>query len=238
MVDRHNYFQSYKGAEEGILLVRVNSGRWSQVEPGAVDSKSGCFALITHYLPPASNTPTYPSSSQPAIPTQGETPKSGLSIYPTAHILSYFLRGPVERANQNCRRKRVPVSEAKCGGLPWEARRAPTTKPRMSWYTSIYKPCVFYMSWCTSKLEALICHLCVTYMYFKLKSILFENCLIKYRSMLKLYVFDAIVQLQEEKTGQKFWKLEVVHDNPPKVVHCIIQQIACIFVTPFQILLS
>ena len=89
MADRQNYFQSYKGAEEGILLVRVNSGRWSQVEPGAVDSKSGCFALITHYLspckqhstlithylPPASNTPTYPSSSQPAIPTQGDSPK-------------------------------------------------------------------------------------------------------------------------------------------------------------------
>ena len=67
---------------------------------------------------------------------------------------------------------------------------------------------------------------------------MFENCLIKYRSMLKLYVFDVIIQLQEEITGQKFWKLEVVHDNPPKVVHCIVQQIACIFVTPFQILLS
>ena len=52
MADRQNYFQRYKGAEEGILLVRVNSGRWSQVEPEAVDSKSGCFALITHYLPP------------------------------------------------------------------------------------------------------------------------------------------------------------------------------------------
>ena len=50
----------------------------------------------------------------------------------------------------------------------------------------------------------LICNLCVTYMYFKLISIMFENCLIEYRSMLKLYVFDVIIQLQEERTGQKF----------------------------------
>ena len=166
MADRQNYFQSYKGAEEGILLSGWTVGDGARWSLGRSTPNLAALHSSPTISPPASNTqhssptisllqatllPIPPPPSQ-QFPHRVIPPKSGLSIYPTAHILSYFLSGPVERANQNCRRKRVLVSEAKCGGLPWEARRAPTTKPRMSWYTSIYKPCVFYMSWCTSNL--------------------------------------------------------------------------------------
>ena len=88
MADRQNYFQSYKGAEEGILLVRVNSGRWSQVEPEAVDSKSGCFALITHYLPPCKQH-SYLSLLLPASNshTQGDSPKIRTNTFKSHPIL-------------------------------------------------------------------------------------------------------------------------------------------------------
>ena len=86
----------------------------------ALHSSTG---LITPYLPsckqhssPPPLIPIPPPSKH--LPSQRfphrmiTLPKSGISYLPnkppsTAHDLSYFVTAPVERTNQNCRRKRV-----------------------------------------------------------------------------------------------------------------------------------
>ena len=98
--------------------------------------------------------PLYSSSNTPApLLLQSISPESTPSPQliweaPTfsRNQLDQPISHSISRTNQIQMLGEKGFWEAKCGGLAWEAWWAPTTKPRMSWYTFIYKTlCVLYV---------------------------------------------------------------------------------------------
>ena len=80
------YFRSHKGAEDQILLVRVNSGGWSQVD--ASGSQLQIWPNL-HSSPPitlASNNPCNPKSHPPPSSTLEFPKQKNLSLNPPSTL--------------------------------------------------------------------------------------------------------------------------------------------------------